>query len=59
MILNNFLRLLPPKSELIRNSGVETLFLINSCFTSDFAKKEVLTSPLGGGLRGRMLLEYL
>lgn len=51
MILNDFF-LLPLKSELIRNSGAESLFLINSGLTSDFCEKGSLNFPLQRGIEG-------
>ncbi len=52
MIVNNFLPLPPPKGKLIRNSGVEDLFSINSCFTSDFCEKGSFNFPLWRGIEG-------
>lgn len=49
---NNFLSQLPSKSELIRNSDRETLFLINSCLTSDFHEKRSLNFLLSRRIKG-------
>lgn len=52
MNLNNFLPLPPSKGELVRFSGVETLFSVNRCFAFDSCENGSFNFPLWRGIGG-------